>query len=315
MTFPEQVTMFSLLRYRYYCIAISSILFIASIVTWFVRGDSKFGIDFAGGTELLVKFEKPVELGELRKVLSQNGYQGAIVQGVGDSAVGSVGLTDVSIRVAQVADAGGANTLSAKDVLKNKLDAQLKIEREETVGPLLGRKIKKDGIFAFSLSLIAVLIYIAFRFELRFAVGAVVALIHDGVVATGVFLMAGGELSSQVLAAVLTIVGYSLTDTIVIYDRVRENLVLARSGKSKIKGESLYDITDRSITQTLSRTMLTSALTFMVVSILWAIGGEGLEDLAFTMTVGVVVGTYSTIYVACPLMIKLASPVEKKVLA
>ena len=306
MTFREKVASLRLLQYRYYCIAGSFILFTASIVVWFSRGDSKWGIDFAGGSEVLINFEKPVEPGELRKLLSENNYPGAIVQGVGESVAKTTGLSEVSIRVANITQ--GKAIPSIKDVLKEKWDANLKVLREETVGPLLGKKIKRDGIFAFVCSLVAVLIYIAFRFELRFSVGAVIALIHDGVICTGIFLMLGGELSSQVLAAVLTIVGYSLTDTIVIFDRVRENLALAKSGKSKLKGESLFDLTDRSITQTLSRTMLTSVLTFLVVFILWMLGGEGLSDLAFTMTIGVIVGTYSTIFVACPLMIWLASP-------
>ena len=305
MTFKEKVASLRLLQYRYYCISVSVVLFAASIFVWVSRGESKFGIDFAGGSELLVKLEKPIELGELRKILSENNYPGAIVQGVGESVARTTGLSEVSIRVANLSQ--GTSMPSVKQVVKEKWDANLKVLREETVGPLLGKKIKRDGIFAFACSLIAVLIYIAFRFELRFSVGAVIALIHDGVICTGVFLMTGGELSSQVLAAVLTIVGYSLTDTIVIYDRVRENLALAKSGKSKLKGESLFELTDRSITQTLSRTMLTSVLTFLVVFILWLVGGEGLSDLAFTMTVGVVVGTYSTIFVACPLMIWLAS--------
>ena len=191
--------------------------------------------------------------------------------------------------------------------------------KQDYVGPVIGEKIRSDGLKAMGIALVCILVYISFRFEWRFAVGAIIALIHDVTITTGVYVFSGREISAAVLAALLTIIGYSLNDTIIVFDRVRENLMESlkqKKGKKKknsedegmgsLDGESLPGVLNTSINQTLSRTVLTSFTTLFVVLTLWLLGGGAVADLAFALVIGVMVGTYSSVFIACTSVLALA---------
>ena len=190
---------------------------------------------------------------------------------------------------------------------------KLEIQKEDFVGPVIGEQIRTDGMTALGVALFIILIYISVRFELRFALGAIVALVHDIIITSGIFVFSGREISAAVLAGILTIIGYSLNDTIIVYDRIRENIEkdIKKFGIKKGAGTSLVQLINLSINQTLSRTILTSLTTFFVVFILWLFGGGAVSDLAFTLVIGVVVGTYSSIFIASPVLLYFAAKAEE----
>ena len=214
------------------------------------------------------------------------------------------GTNEFSIRIKA---AKGADTpKKVTEAIAKMENSKFTLSKQDFVGPIIGDEIKQAGLSAIAFALLGILAYISLRFEFRFALGAIAALTHDVIITTGVFVFSGKELSAAVLAAVLTIVGYSLNDTIVVFDRVRENINKSlKKGKKKIE---LIPLINTSIGQTLSRTLLTSLTTLFVVLTLWLTGGAALVDLAFTLVIGVIVGTYSSIFIACPTVIAL----EKK---
>lgn len=276
----------------------SLLLFVGSIVLWFNSGSEKYGIDFVGGSEIVLKFPQDVKTAQIRKALEKGGFSGAVVQAFGDTISQAQDITEYSIRVKSSQEQGLGKQL--RDLLKSEVSSDIILEKEDYVGPIIGNQIRKDGLWALCFSLVGILIYISLRFELRFACGAVLALIHDVVITTGVFIVSGGELSTSVLAALLTIVGYSLNDTIVVFDRIRENLLEWEHKKRKGQVRDLVGILNSSVVQTLSRTVLTSLTTLFVVLALWLFGGGAVADLAFTLVIGVIVGTYSSIFIASP---------------
>jgi len=257
----------------------------------------KYGIDFAGGTEVQVQFAEKPPLEGIRTFLT--GIVGnVVVQTLGEN-------NEVLVRM-QMAE--GANE---KEVNKNNnarigqvrtaliekfgVDAENGIRRVDSVGPQVGEELKTNGILAVLYSLIMILIYVGLRFDYKYAPGAVICLFHDSIITLGIFAMLGKEVNVQILAAILTIIGYSLNDTIVNFDRIRENEVV-------FKGHPLKWIINRSINDVLSRTLLTSITTLLAVAALYTLAGGVIEDLAFTLGIGVIVGTYSSIYVAAPLV-------------
>ncbi|MBC8518884.1 MAG: protein translocase subunit SecF [Gammaproteobacteria bacterium] len=241
------------------------------------------GIDFTGGTLIEVGYSQPAELSHIRAALDDSGFGGAIVQHFGTSQ-------DVLIRLAPKEGVNSAD-LSSQVLATLKSTGDVEMRRVEFVGPQVGEELTEDGGLAVLFSLFAILIYVALRFEYRFSIGSVVALIHDVLLTLGVFSLLQIEFDLSVLAAILAVIGYSLNDTIVVFDRIRENFRKMRKGTST-------DIINQSLNQTLSRTLMTSVTTLIVLLALFFLGGEVIHGFALALIVGVLVGTYSSIYVA-----------------
>ncbi|TNF47865.1 protein translocase subunit SecF [bacterium] len=259
---------------------------IASLV---VKGGPSYGIDFAGGTLVQVKFSQLPDVGEIRSALNEKDLGSAVIQSLGEDKV--------AIRVKS--DVGQEDTISDEifAVLAESFGQdKVSLELVEMVGPQVGADMRRKGLLSILYAMVGILIYITFRFQFRFALGAIAALIHDILITIGVFSFFGKEFTLPVVAALLTIIGYSLNDTIVVYDRIRENV--RRSPKDALAG-----IINSSINQTLSRTILTSGTTFLVLLCLFFLGGEVIHDFSFALLVGVLVGTYSSIYIASPVLL------------
>ncbi|MGD8937494.1 MAG: protein translocase subunit SecF [Thiogranum sp.] len=275
---------------RKLAMAFSLTLILISLVLLFTRGLS-FGIDFTGGTLIEVAYPDAVELGGIRDVLEEAGFSDIQVQHFGTAR-------DVLIRIAPRADTASAKL--SEDVMTALKSADTAVEkrRVEFVGPQVGGELTEQGGLAVLYSLIGILIYVAMRFEYRFSLGAVAALIHDVIITLGVFSLFQVEFDLTVLAAILAVIGYSLNDTIVVFDRIRENFRKMRKG-------SPTEIMNASINQTLSRTLMTSGTTMMVLVALFLLGGEIIHSFALALIVGVFVGTYSSIFVAGALSLAL----------
>ncbi len=286
------------LRFGFVAFVISMILVVASFVVIFVKGFN-LGQDFTGGTTVEITVTKQVNLDDIRESLRVAGYHEPIVQYYGSS-------TDIMIRLpldkensansATVNDNGLGAKIS--DLMHKDIDSNAAIKRVEFVGPTVGAELAQDGILAICAALICILIYIAFRFEWRFGTGAVVALAHDVIITAGYLSLFQRELDLTIIAAMLSIIGYSLNDTIVVFDRIRENF-------RKIRRASPYDVINISLTQTLHRTLMTSGTTLAVVIILYIFGGTMLKGFSETLGVGILLGTVSSIYVAAYMSLKL----------
>jgi len=263
------------------------------------------GIDFTGGTLVEVGYEQPADLTQVRGTLAAAGFKDATVQHFGTSK-------DVLVRLAPRGDMSSADLSNkAFAALQEVSEGKADLRRVEFVGPQVGEELTEDGGLAMLYALVGILIYVAFRFEYRFAVGSVVALVHDVVLTIGIFSLFQVEFDLPVLAAVLAVIGYSLNDTIVVYDRIRENFRKMRKGSAE-------EIINASLNQTLSRTMMTSVTTLLVLIALFVLGGEIIHGFALALIIGVVVGTYSSIYVASTAVVMLGvsrsdlMPVKKK---
>ena len=256
-----------------------------------------FGIDFTGGTLVEVQFKEAPAVAEIRKALKPAGYEQAIIQEFGAPE-------EILIRV-QNQDTSEAAKISTDilDALATGFGAEaVEMRRVEFVGPQVGEELTQAGIMAVLFAMVAILIYVTFRFKLRFAIGADAALLHDVTILVGVFALTGKEFSLPVVAAILTVIGYSLNDTIVVFDRIRENFAFNRKKKHP---DDEVEVVNASINQTLGRTLMTSVTTLLVVASLFLVGGEVIHDFAFALIVGIVVGTYSSIYIASPVMLSL----------
>jgi preprotein translocase subunit SecF len=286
MEFFKKQTNINFLGLRKITAVLSALLFLASILSLIFFG-LNWGLDFTGGTQIQVSFNQPAELSTVRAQLAKNGFNEAVVQSYGTSK-------DILISVAP--EKNVKQQALANQVLAALPGASLK--QVEFIGPQVGRELANKGALAVLIALIATMIYIAVRFEYRFAVGAAVALIHDPVLILGLFAFFHWEFNLTVLAAVLAVIGYSLNDTIVIFDRIRENFRKVRKGTA-------VEIVNLSINQTLSRTIMTSATTLMVVLSLYFFGGPMIHGFALALIIGIVVGTYSSIYVAGALAVAL----------
>ena len=249
-----------------------------------------YGVDFAGGTVVQLRFEKKADLDRLRNALKKAGLKDVVIQDFGSPM-------EVLIRMERSSESLKGLQNQVTEAVKNYYsDNPFEARRVEMVGPKVGRELKEKGIEAIIYALIGILLYISWRFEFRFALGAVVALFHDVTITAGVFALLRKQVDLQILAALLTIVGYSLNDTIVVYDRIRENMAMRR-------GEGFVPLVNRSINETLSRTILTSLTTFLAVAALWVLGSEVIKGFAFAMMIGIIVGTYSSIFIASPLVV------------
>ena len=263
---------------------LSGALMLLSLISLFTL-KLNVGIDFTGGSIIEVGYQQAVELEPIRNALENEGFGDAIVQHFGSAS-------EVLIRLVPDTDKDKAE-LSSEIItlLQSANDAEIDVRRVDFVGPQVGEELTEDGGLAVLYALIAILIYVAFRFEYRFSLGAVAALVHDVLITLGIFSVLQLDFDLSVLAAILAVIGYSLNDTIVVFDRVRENF-------RKIRKRTSLEIVNTSINQTISRTLMTSFTTLLVLLSLFFLGGEAIHAFSMALIIGVLVGTYSSIYVA-----------------
>ncbi len=300
----KKTTNFDFMDQRKTALIFSGVVILVAMIAIVARG-LNLGIDFTGGTLVEVGYHETVELPKIREALAAEGFSDATVQHFGTSR-------DVLVRLAPKDGADSAAISTSAFAAMSKLaDGQADMRRVEFVGPQVGDELTEDGGLAMLYALIGILIYVGIRFEYRFAVGAVIALVHDVIFTIGVFSLFQVEFDLPVLAAVLAVIGYSLNDTIVVFDRIRENF-------RKIRKGSATEIINASLNQTLTRTLVTSMTTLLVLIALFIFGGEIIHGFALALIVGVVIGTYSSIYVASTAIIMMGiskddlMPVEKE---
>jgi len=279
---------------RFLFMGLSAVIILIGIASLIFHGGLNYGIDFAGGTLVQVKFSQPTTPDRIRKALKGLDLGSNTIQQFEESSG-----EEFLIRV----EKSKSDLVGLSDDIKSTLDKtygadQVDIRRVEMVGPKVGEDLRRKGVLAIIYALVGLLIYITFRFEFKFALGAVVALFHDVIITIGIFSLLDKEFSLSILAALLAIVGYSLNDTIVVYDRIRENL-------KKPSKRSYEEIINTSINETLSRTILTSVTTILVLLSLFFLGGGVIHDFAFALMIGVIVGTYSSIFIASPIVIAM----------
>ena len=273
---------------------ISGIMILIGLGSIVISGGLKYGIDFAGGTLVQLQFKNPPEIEVIRDGLKTIGLGESTIQEFGSKK-------DILIRVERSEEKLEAVGAMVKRSLSGKFHSDdIIVERVEMVGPKVGRDLREKALLSILYAIIGIVIYISWRFEFQYAIAAIIALIHDVLVTMGAFSVLDKEFTLVIVAAFLTIIGYSLNDTIVVFDRIRENL--RRKGK-----RSLSEIINSSINQTLSRTLLTSGTTLLVVLALFFFGGEIIHDFSFALLVGVFVGTYSSIFIASVFLVYWAS--------
>ncbi|MSP06376.1 MAG: protein translocase subunit SecF [Candidatus Fonsibacter sp.] len=276
------MTNHNFLKYKNFFLLFSTFLILASLILIFTKG-LDFGVDFKGGTTIEIRLEKKIEIEKLRNSLSNLKINNFSVKEFGT-------MNDFLI--------SADNNISSNDI-KNYLEKELKekvtIRKVETVGPKVGSELIKSAIYSILLCFVAMFIYLWFRFEWQFSVGGIVALFHDTIITVGVFSLLGLQFDLTIVAALLTIIGYSINDTVIIYDRIRENL-------KKDSSSELLILVNESLNNTLSRTLKTSGTTLLSIVAVLIFGGEVLRGFAFAITFGIIIGTYSSIYVASPIV-------------
>jgi preprotein translocase subunit SecF len=287
---------------KWYFLAFSMIFSVAGIISmgWHwehpvggVRSPVPLGVDFRGGTQVQVQFKQAVDVDQIRKAADAAGIRDAAIVPYDEPS-----KHEVLISLPEQTNEGALDTgrQQIEDALRARFSEGFDIRNVTVVGPTVGQQLQKKAALATLYSLLGMLIYLWFRFQLIYGVAAVVACFHDTLITVGAFALTGQEISLTVIAAILTLVGYSMNDTIVVFDRIRENLRLSRR-------ESLPDVVNRSINQTLSRTVLTSGLTFLTVLSLYIFGGQVLRGFSFALVIGILIGTYSSIAVAAPMLV------------
>jgi len=290
------------MKYRMVAMCFSGLLLLVSIGSLAING-LQFGLDFTGGTQIEVEYKKPADLEKIRQQLAAAGFDGAVVNYFGIE-------TEVMVRLQQLEDSPTdnvegqtakkpVNTLSDRVLAALSADGQeVDVKRSEFVGPQVGEELRDQGGLGMIVALLIVMGYVAFRFQFKFSVGAVIALIHDVIITLGVFSIFHIDFDLTVLAAVLAVIGYSLNDTIVVADRIRENF-------RKIRQSDAVEIINISLTETLDRTLVTSLTTLLVLVALFFVGGELIHGFSIALIVGIVIGTYSSIYIAANFLIML----------
>ena len=278
---------------RKYAITLSVLMILAGLISLAVHHGPRLSIDFRGGSIVELKVDPPIDVGDLREALKNAGVKANQVTTFG-------GPDEILIYLDKKVDASEQSAVGDKTVRQVVAEAfpdhKVELRREETVGPKIGEELRKGATNAIFVSLILIVLYITLRFVFNFGLAAVLTLVHDVLITLGLFSLLNKEISLSIVAAFLTIIGYSLNDTIVVFDRIRENMRLRRK-------ESYDEVINRSINETLSRTFITSLTTLFVAAMLFAVGGPVIHDFAFALTIGVVVGTYSSIYIASPLLV------------
>ena len=284
---------------------LSAGLILVGFISMITNNGPKLSIDFKGGTMVAVNFTEPVDINKIRNSMSDISIDGQKFDFSKEEIKHFGDESNVAIRLASLKDEPPQFPQKVADIIASVYPELVPEKRNdfilsiEKVGPKVGAELSGDAVLAIFSALALILIYISIRFELKYAVGAIAALTHDVAITLGIFSILGYEISLAVIAAFLTIVGYSLNDTIVIFDRVRENV-------KGLKSISFRSVINQSINESLSRTIVTSVTTFLVVLILFLVGGEVIHSFAFAMIVGVIVGTYSSIFVASPVVIKMS---------
>jgi len=291
--FIKLKTYINFMKYRRLALLGSALFVLLSLVLLITRG-LNFGIDFTGGMLLQLEFDSPVSVAEVRGSLDKIGFGSSVIQAYSEKGV--------LIRLKTDQESDQKKIVSS---LHETLGTNVKVLRTEVVGPVAGSQLRRSAILATSLALLAMLAYITFRFQVRFAVGGVVALVHDVIITLGIFSITYHEVSMPFIAGMLTLVGYSINDTIVVFDRVRENF-------KNLKQWGVVDLFNNSINQVLSRTINTSLTTLFPVITLFLWGGEVLSDFSMALLIGIIVGTYSSIYIAGAMVVEwyLRSPHE-----
>jgi SecD/SecF fusion protein len=261
-------------------------LLLAGATAFYIRGEKNFGVDFRGGDLVTMSAPDKIDIGKVREALETIGFGDASIQ---ESS--QVGKSYITVRTPL-----NTSDKVEKQIMQSMPSAGLKVEGSERVGALVGGELAKNSLIALGLGILGILIFVTFRFQLSFAVGAIVALLHDVLLTVGIFALLGRELTLTMVGAILTIAGYSINDTIVVYDRIREGLASGRRG-------TIEEIMNESINQTLSRTLLTSTVTLIPILCLFLFGGPVLRDFSLAIVIGVVVGTYSSIFIASPIVL------------
>ena len=276
---------------RKFAALFSVILLAVGFLSLVIHGGPNYGIDFSGGTLVQVKFNQMTSAGDIKSALTGLELGSVVVQQFGDEG------NEFLIRSQNTSsELKGLSQEISKILEKNYGEGQVEVRRAEMVGPQVGKDLREKGLMAILYALIGILIYVTWRFEFRFAVGAIIALAHDVFITLGVFSLFGKEIDLPIIAAFLAIIGYSLNDTIIVYDRIRENM--GKHGK-----DGFASVVNRSINETLSRTILTSGTTLMVVLALFTLGGGVIHNFAFALLVGIIIGTYSSIFVASAILV------------
>ena len=280
---------------KWYFLSFSLVFSVAGVFSMLFWHGIPRGIDFKGGTEVEVRFASTPNEDQIRQALSNSGVKDATVHAISDATGQSANIEVISLPQTSSESAHDVGRQQIEDAIKANYPDAI-VQRVDIVGPTAGKQLQKEAWLATAYSLAGMLIYLWFRFELIYGVAAVVAVFHDTLITVGAFSLTNQEITLTVIAAILTLIGYSMNDTIVVFDRIRENLALSRR-------ESLTDVVNRSINQTLSRTVISSGLTFLTVLSLLLFGGPVLRGFSFALTVGIVIGTYSSIAVAAPMLV------------
>ncbi len=276
---------------RKHTLILSGVAILVGLVSLLARGGPNYGIDFLGGTMVQLRFKSPQTIGIVREAMEGLNVGETVVQEFGDPREVLIRVEKSSAEVKELSSQiqkAMAEAFGGKDAFE--------VRRVETVGPTVGADLRRKALLAVLYSMVGILIYITWRFEFRFAVAAIAALAHDVLITIAAFSVMNLEFTLPVVAAILTIIGYSLNDTIVVFDRIRENL-------RNLRKETIFDLINISINQTISRTILTSGTTLMVVLALYFLGGEVIRGFAFALLIGVLAGTYSSIYIAAPIIL------------
>ncbi len=280
---------------------VSLLLILIGVVSLIFHGGPRLGIDFAGGTLVQLQFNKATTVNEVRDALKAVDMGNSVIQQFG-YAENNEFLVKTEKSSSELK---GLSETIAEALATQYEKNTFEIRRVEVVGPKVGKDLRQKGILAMLYAMIGILIYITWRFELRYAIGAIIALAHDVMITVGIFSLLNKEFTLPIIAALLTIIGYSLNDTIVVFDRIREN-------SKGIRTKELTTVINESVNQTLNRTILTSFTTLLVVAALFFLGGAVIHDFAFALLVGVVVGTYSSIYIASPTILAWESVFRKR---
>ena len=289
---------------RRYGYIFSSCIILIGLIALILRGGPNWGIDFKGGVSIKVNFKKTISVEDLRTSLSKVGLETAEIKR--SEKRGSKGVEEeFIIRMEQLSNTGNTSQVVIDHFKKDFGDNSFEVRSIELVGPKIGGELRRSAILAVFVALVLILIYISWRFEFRFGIGAIIPLFHDVLITLGLFAILNLEISLAVIAAFLTIVGYSLNDTIVVFDRIREDLKIRRKEKYEV-------VINQSINETLSRTIITSLTTLIAVAVLFFFGGDVIHSFAFALLVGITIGTYSSIFVASPILVEWGQRMEKR---
>ncbi len=287
-----------------YCFILSGLLIFAGLISLAVHGGPRWGIDFTGGRVLELDFGKDVDISQVRDVLAKNGWQSVEVTSITEKPWFSF---RVPMELDESFDDFSTKMLETMRLSFSDTDGyNVSVLSNEKVGPKVGQELRNKALWAVLLSLIAMLIYIWFRFQFRFGAAAVIALFHDALITIGIFSILNYEITLTFVAALLTLLGYSINDSIVVADRIRENM-------TKLRKLPFGELINKSINQTLSRTIITSLTTWVVVATLFVLGGSVIRDFAFALTFGIIIGTYSSIFIVAPIVAEWENWFPKKV--